>query len=432
MQLKTFLRPALLASAVMVLLMVFAACATAAEPQIVEKQVIVEKEVIKEVPVEKQVVVEVEKEVVVEKEVPVEIERIKEVPVEVPVEVIVEKEVLVEREVVVVKEVLVNPPPLAMPGKGVEVQPARANWNTGYFQEALYSLALEELGYDVQGHQELDNAIFYLAVSQGDVDFWANAWFPLHTQFEETWSQGAEIAGTVIPAGGVQGYLVDKASVEKFGITTLADFAKPEVKEAFDHDGDGKADLYGCSDGWGCNKVIEHQIPAFELSDHINHNTASYNAMFADVKSRYENGDSVFYYTWAPNFTLSKAGGLIPGTDVIWVEVPSFAHPTVTEESELMASGLEGCVGDKDPCFVGFAANDIQVVANSKFLEENPAAAKLFEVMNLSVGDVSAQNNRMNAGENSQDDIDKHAKEWAAINADVWNSWLDQARRAAK
>ena len=24
-----------------------------------------------------------------------------------------------------------------MPGKGVEVQPARATWNTGYFQEAL-------------------------------------------------------------------------------------------------------------------------------------------------------------------------------------------------------------------------------------------------------------------------------------------------------
>ena len=311
MQLKTFLRPALLAGAVMVLLMVFAACATAAEPQIVEKEVIVEKEIIKEVPVEKQVVVEREVQVPVERQVPVEVEKIKEVPVEVEKVVEVEKEVIVEKEVV--KEVLVAPPPVAMPGEGIEVNPARANWNTGYFQEALYSLALEELGYEVQDHQELDNAIFYLAVAQGDVDFWANAWFPLHSQFEETWSQGAEIAGTVIQSGGMQGYLVDKASVEKFGITTLADFSNPEVKEAFDHDGDGKADLYGCSDGWGCNKVIEHQIPAFELSDHINHNTAAYNAMFADVKSRYENGDSVLYYTWAPNSTLTKGFGLVPG-----------------------------------------------------------------------------------------------------------------------
>ena len=37
----------------------------------------------------------------------------------------------------------------AMPGEGVSVQPARATWNTGYFQEAIYSAALEDLGYDV-------------------------------------------------------------------------------------------------------------------------------------------------------------------------------------------------------------------------------------------------------------------------------------------
>ena len=36
-----------------------------------------------------------------------------------------------------------------MPGDGVEVQPARATWNTGYFQEALVRAGLKELGYDV-------------------------------------------------------------------------------------------------------------------------------------------------------------------------------------------------------------------------------------------------------------------------------------------
>lgn len=77
-----------------------------------------------------------------------------------------------------------------------------------------------------------------------------------------------------------------------------------------------------------------------------------------------------------------------------------------------MIPGVDGCVGDNDPCFMGFAANDIQVIANSEFLEENPSAAKLFEVINLSLGDVLAQNNRMAAGENSQEDIDKHAREW--------------------
>jgi glycine betaine/proline transport system substrate-binding protein len=391
----------------MSLLFVFAACAsTAPEPQVVER------EVTKEVRVE------------VTKEVPVEVT--KEVPVEVT------KEVRVEVEKEVIKEVMMSPPAMAMPGEGVTVRPGRANWNTGYFHEALYSLALEQLGYDVQEHQELDNAIFYQSLANGDLDFWANGWFPLHDQFEDTWSQGAEIAGTVIKGGGMQGYLVDKASVEEFGIMTLADFAKPEIKAAFDHDGDGKADLYGCSDGWGCNKVIDHQIAAFGLSDHVNHNTAAYNAMFADVKARYNNGESVLYYTWAPNSTLTKGFGLSPGSDVIWIEVPSLSHPVITDESMVKIPGVAGCVGGNDPCFMGFAANDINVVANSKFLQDNPAAAHLFEVMRISLGDALAQNNRMEAGENSQEDIDNHAREWAAINADVWNGWLDEARAAAK
>ena len=477
MPLKTRLRTVILGCALLSLLLVFIACASdAPEPQIVEKEVIkevpvveqvivekqvpveviVEKEVIREVPVEVIVEKEVIKEVIVEvpvetiKEVIVEKEVIKEVPVveqvivekQVPVEVIVEKEVIKEVIVEVPVEVLVEKEGsneeaadhgnIALPGKGVRVWPGRANWNTGYFHEALYSLALEQLGYDVQDHQELDNALFYQAVAHGDLDFWANGWFPSHNQFEEIWSQGAEIAGTVIKGGGLQGYLVDKGSIEKFGIMTLADFAKPEVKAAFDHNGDGKADLYGCTDGWGCNKVIEYQIEAFELSDHINHNTGQYDAMFAEVKARHANGESVLYYASTPGITLTEGFGLVPGSDVTWIEVPSFAHPVIKHEWMVKIYGVEGCVRYHNPCFLGFAANDIQIVANSKFLAGNPAAKRLFEVMNLSLGDVLAQNNRMEAGENSQEDIDNHAKEWAAINEQVWNNWLNQARSAVQ
>ncbi|MGH1490544.1 MAG: hypothetical protein ACRBK7_14335, partial [Acidimicrobiales bacterium] len=38
---------------------------------------------------------------------------------------------------------------LSMPGEGVSVTAARANWSTGYFQAAIYASLLEELGYEV-------------------------------------------------------------------------------------------------------------------------------------------------------------------------------------------------------------------------------------------------------------------------------------------
>jgi len=67
------------------------------------------------------------------------------------------------------------------PGKGVTVKPARATWNTGFFQEALVRRGLEELGYKVKRPRDLQNPLFYNSVYLGDVDYWANGWFPNHT-----------------------------------------------------------------------------------------------------------------------------------------------------------------------------------------------------------------------------------------------------------
>jgi glycine betaine/proline transport system substrate-binding protein len=325
----------------------------------------------------------------------------------------------------VTREVVVQPTEVPMPGTGVQVQPARATWNTGYFQEALYSLALEELGYEVQDHQELDAPLFYQAVAQGDVHFWANGWFPLHNQYQGNFTPGASIAGTVASAGALQGYLVDQAGAEEFGISTLDDFKRDEVKAAYDADGNGKADLVACPEGWGCNTVIGYQLDAFDLRDHVDEITAGYSASMADATSRYRNGEHIFFYTWTPNWTVNQ---LKPTIDVVWIEVPSPQHPEGHSEADLMISGVAGCAND--PCLMGFPGNDINVVANNQFLAENPSARKLFEVMAIPLDDIFKQNNRMNAGESSQQDIDNHAREWAATNQDLWNSWLEQARQA--
>ncbi|HBH32723.1 MAG TPA: proline/glycine betaine ABC transporter substrate-binding protein ProX, partial [Desulfofustis sp.] len=66
------------------------------------------------------------------------------------------------------------------PGDGVTVNPARATWNTGFFQEALVRRGLEELGYKVNAPKDLTNPIFYKSVALGDVDYWMNGWFPMH------------------------------------------------------------------------------------------------------------------------------------------------------------------------------------------------------------------------------------------------------------
>jgi glycine betaine/proline transport system substrate-binding protein len=327
---------------------------------------------------------------------------------------------------------LAAPPAVAMdakPGKGVKVQPARATWNTGFFQEALVRKGLEELGYDVSKPKDLQNPIFYKSVALGDVDYWTNGWFPNHdSQLPKNFYEKADKYGYVVKAGGLQGYLVSKKEVDKFSITSLDDFKRPEVIKAFDSNGDGKAEMTACPPGWGCENVISHHMKVYGLGDYINPGKAAYEAGMASALGAYKSGEPIFFYTWAPNWTIFK---LKPGKDVMWINVPKI----IPKESQKAAvdrmtvSGVEGAV--TDPIKLGFVVSDIRIVANKKFAEKNPAARKFFEVVTIPLIDINEQNTRMNDGEKSQKDIERHVAEWISRNQTKWNGWLEAARSAA-
>lgn len=316
-----------------------------------------------------------------------------------------------------------------LPGKGKKVEPARATWNTGFFQAALVNQAMEDLGYEVEKVKELANPIFYQSVYQGDIDYWANAWFPLHDlQLPDRFEDKATKVGMLAKASGLQGYLVSKDAVDKFNIKDLNDFKRKEVKKAFDANGDGKADLVACPPGWGCEETIKHHLDVYDLRDHINPIKANYSASFADAISRYNSGENIFFYTWTPNWTIAK---LQPGKDVMWINVPEII-PTKGQKDFLDAMVAEGVPGSvTDPIKMGFPANDICIVANKDFLADNPAAEKLFEVMELSVDDIAAQNLKMQDGEDKERDIQRHVKEWIENHKQTYNSWLEQAKAAA-
>lgn len=317
----------------------------------------------------------------------------------------------------------------SMPGKGVTLKPARATWNTGFFQEALVRKGLESLGYDVKKPKDLANPIFYKSLTLGDVDYWTNGWFPMHeAQLPDNFDEKAERVGYVAKAGGLQGYLVSKKDADQYKIVSLDDFKRDEVKKAFDKNRDGKADLTACPPGWACEGVIDHHMSTYGLEGDINPAKASYEAGMASALASYKSGEPIFFYTWAPNWTIFK---LQPGNDVVWINVPEI-KPTEAQKSaveRMTVTGVEGAV--TDPLKAGFVVSDIQIVANKKMLENNPAVRRFFEVFTLPLVDINEQNTRMNDGEKSAKDIEKHVDEWIGKNQEKWNGWLAEARKAA-
>ncbi|MCK5914444.1 MAG: glycine betaine/L-proline ABC transporter substrate-binding protein ProX [Desulfuromusa sp.] len=316
------------------------------------------------------------------------------------------------------------------PGKGVTVRPARANWNTGYFQEAIVRAGLKELGYKVKAPKELQNTLFFQSVKLGDLDYWTNGWFPMHYhQTPKDFFDYADTVGYVVKAGGLQGYLVSKKAAEKYNITSLADFKRPEVREAFDGNGDGLADLTACETGWGCAGIVDHHLDVYGLKDVIKPIKAGYTASMADTMARYNAGKPVFFYTWAPNWTIFK---LKPGKDVIWINVPEI-NPYESQKKDvdrMTVSGVKGAVSD--PLKAGFVVADIRIVANKKFMAKNPAATKFFELFSIDLQDISEQNTKMLDGEKSQKYIEQHAQDWIEKNRATWDGWLKEAREAAK
>ena len=289
-----------------------------------------------------------------------------------------------------------------------EVRMAKANWDTGYFQAEVYKQALEKMGYKVTEPKAMKPSVFYVAAAAGDLDLWVNGWFGTHDTYIKEAKGKVKAVGNVMPKGGLQGYLIDKKSADKYGIKTVMDIKK-HAKQ-FDSNGDGKADMVACPPGWGCEKQITKHFAELGLGDFINPVQADYSASMADAIAKFKNGKSVLFYTWTPNWTV---GALELGKDIVWIEVPY---------SETKAVKVPNAT--KSKINMGFGADDIRPAANVDFLKANPKIEKMLKKASIPLADVAAQNMKMNAGEKSERAIKKHANAWIKDNQSTFDSWI--------
>lgn len=315
-----------------------------------------------------------------------------------------------------------EPTPEALPGEGVEVRPATDTILEDQFPVRIVEIGLEELGYDVQERLELNITTAHVAVGQGEADIYPIHWNPLQNNIykEAGGDEKMERIGAIYD-GAVQGYLIDKKTADEYNITNLEQLKDPEIAALFDTDGDGKANLAGCNPGWGCELAIEHHMDAYELREWVNHQSGSYFAIIADVIARYKNGEPILYYTWTPLWLSSI---LVPGEDVVWLEVPftSLAEGDPEKIDTTLPDGRN----------VGFSVNKSQVAANKEFIEANPAARAFFEQVHVPIQDINDQNLKVRNGEDTEEDIMRHAREWIADHQEEFDTWIENAKQAAQ
>ncbi|WP_338557619.1 glycine betaine/L-proline ABC transporter substrate-binding protein ProX [Erwinia sp. E_sp_B04_7] len=308
-----------------------------------------------------------------------------------------------------------------LPGKGITVKPVQSTITEETFQTLLVSRALEKLGYTVEDPSEVDYNVAYTSIASGDGTFVAANWKPLHDDMYNAAGGDKKFyrEGTYVQ-GAAQGYLIDKKTAEKYHITRIDQLKDPKLAKLFDTNDDGKADMTGCTPGWGCEAVINHQLKAFDLSKTVEHNQGNYSAMIADTITRFKEGKPILYYTWTPYWVSDV---LVPGRDVVWLQVPFTSMPGAQKDVETkLPNGAN----------YGFPVNTMHIVANKAWAEKNPAAAKLFSEMKLPIADINAQNSRMHDGQSSEADINAHVDGWIKAHQAQFDGWVKDAMAAAK
>jgi glycine betaine/proline transport system substrate-binding protein len=281
------------------------------------------------------------------------------------------------------------------------VKIARANWDSGYMQAAIYTALIEELGHEVTdpAASTLSPYSFYPALATGQYDLWANGWFPLHDIYlegENVTGQEVDLpiepVGWQVDDGATDGLMVDKATADSLGITSM-DGVNANAG-VFDNDGDGKADLFGCNVGWGCETAINGQIADESWGAGVEQISGVYNDLAQGVVAKVAAGEPALFYAWTPNWTNTV---LVAGENAVWLQSN---------------------------------VNDIRAVANTDFLDDNPDIHRLLEVVAIPLGDIAAQNAKMAAGDYSEADIKADADAWIAANRDKVDDWLASARAA--
>ncbi|NEQ95803.1 MAG: glycine betaine/L-proline ABC transporter substrate-binding protein ProX [Cyanothece sp. SIO2G6] len=310
---------------------------------------------------------------------------------------------------------------MPMPGEGVTIRAGHSDWLEEIFTTEIVNIGLDELGYEIADLQQADYSALHLSVANGDLDYNTSFYDPNHQNILANISDADQLALVGEMVIGQEGFFMDKATVEEYSITSIDQLQDPELAKLFDSNDDGKANLAGCQSGWPCNAINTHWIDVYGLKDTVEQDEGQSTILLSDVITRYEQGEPVLFFAYFPHWVFAS---LKIDEDVVWVEVPFTDLPG--EQAEL--TDADTTVDGKN---VGRPPILQRVIANADFLAENPAAAKWFEIVNIPAADISNESLLIKDGENSPEDIRRHAEEWVEANREQFDQWLEEARQAA-
>ncbi len=131
----------------------------------------------------------------------------------------------------------------------------------------------------------------------------------------------------------------------------------------------------------------------------------------------------VIYFSIDLEKAVVERRGFKPKFLVIWLEVPFTSVPESQKDITEKDTSVEG----KN---LGFAIDRQRIIANKEFLAANPVAKRWFERVEIPAEDINVVSLYIKEGEDTPEDIRRHAREWVENHQELFDSWVEEAKNA--
>ncbi|MFW6106180.1 MAG: ABC transporter substrate-binding protein [Desulfovermiculus sp.] len=236
--------------------------------------------------------------------------------------------------------------PTAHAAEDRQINLGTVNWPGVTIKTEVTKQILEALGYQVDV-LELDIAPIMLGLANDDLDAFLGCWWPNQSTYMEKYLDTEEITklsrnlDQTIYCHAVPEY------VWEAGVHSMADLDKPEFRDKFDLNKDGKPELYGIEAGNVGNKITDEAIAndTYGLGD-WELVQSSEAGMLSQVKKAVRNEQWIVFQGWEPHWMTIE-------WDLKFLEDPEEIWPGQGRKTEVWTVIRTGLKED-DPNVVKF------------------------------------------------------------------------------
>ena len=277
------------------------------------------------------------------------------------------------------------------------------NWPSVTVTAKILQNAIESnLGLEVE-LQNGTNAIIFEAMDAGSVQIMPEVWLPNQQNLVDQFvTQKGSVTISARSAAAFQGMCVDKATSEKYNITSIDDLTRPDVAALLDRDGNGKGDLWIGVTGWQSTNVEKIRAQSYGYAQTMDLREADDAIAYAEMDAIVKAGEPWAGFCYSPHYAFALQ-------NLVRLDEPAY--------NEAMWKVAQP---DQDPDWlnnsdaaVAWPPLSIHVAYATALKNDFPAMAAMLENVQLTTAQLSEMTFALVV---EKRDADEYAREWIAKN----------------